>query len=114
MSGAVGLGEPCRQPPDVLDAELAVAVGERDQLVPRGTEAGAQRAAVPEVGRVVDGADDARVPRRQLVGEGACPVARAVVDGDDLERLRDAPAGAPCASSTRPSMFASSLWAGKK
>ena len=86
---AVGLGEASRQAPDVLDVELAVAVGERDQLVPGGAEAGTQRRAVPEVGRVVDGADDPRVPRGQLVGQHARPVAGAVIDGDDLERLGD-------------------------
>ena len=38
---------------------------------------------------MVDGADDPRVPRGQLVGQHARPVAGAVIDGDDLERLGD-------------------------
>ena len=43
--------------------ELAVAVGERDELVAGRPEPGAQRGAVAQVGRVVDGPDDAGMAR---------------------------------------------------
>ena len=113
-SGASGRGQPGGQPAEVLDPELAVAVGERDELVAGGPEAGAQGGAVAQVGRVVDGADDARMGGGQLVGDLAGAVARAVVDGDDLERLGQGRQDVARASSTRPARFASSLWAGKK
>ena len=70
---------------EVGDLELAVAVGEGDELVAGGAEAGAECRAVAEVGRVVDGADDVRMGGRELVGDLGGPVLRAVVDGDDLE-----------------------------
>ena len=86
-SGLVGLGQPGGQAADVGDLELAVAVGERDEVVAGGGEAGAKRRAVAEVRRVVDRPDDAGVGRRQRVGEGRRAVLRAVVDRDDLERV---------------------------
>ena len=52
-----------------------------------GPEARTQRGAVAQVGRVVDGADDAGVGGGQRVGDGRGGVARAVIDGDDLERV---------------------------
>ena len=58
--GCVGFRRPCGQPADVGDLELAVAVGERDELVTRRSEAGAEGRAVAEVGRVVDDPDDVR------------------------------------------------------
>jgi hypothetical protein len=88
--GVIGCRKPFGQPPEVLDAELAVAIGEGHELVAGRREPGPQRGAVAEVGRVVDGAHDARVGGGQLIGEGLGPIARAIVDGDDLERLGDA------------------------
>ena len=81
--------EPGRQPAEVLDPELPVAVGEREQLVARGLEAGPERAAVAAVDVVVDDPDDARVLGGEPVRDLAGAVLRAVVHGDDLERLRD-------------------------
>ena len=85
--GLIGLAEAGGEPAEVRDPELAVAVGERDELVAGGPEAGQQRRAVAEVRRVVDGPDDAGVRRGQLVGDRAGRVARPVVHDDDLEHL---------------------------
>ncbi len=85
--GRVGGGEALGEPPDVGDVELAVAVGERDELVAGRREAGAERGAVPEVRRVVDGAHDVRMAGGEVVGDRRGRVARPVVDRDDLERL---------------------------
>ena len=83
--GAVRLGQPRGQAADVGDLELAVAVGEGDELVAGGSEAGAKRGAVAEVGRVVDDADDVGVGGGEGVGERRGAVLGAVIDRDDLE-----------------------------
>ena len=62
---------------------------------------------------MVDRPNDARVGGGELVGDPTGRVARAVVDDDDLE-LSASPGSVARASATRPSRFASSLWAGKK
>ncbi len=67
--GGVGLGQAGGQAAEVGDLELAVAVGEGDEVVAGGREAGAEGGAVAEVGRVVDGADDVGVLGREGVGE---------------------------------------------
>ena len=85
----VRLVEARRQPAEVRDLELAVAVGEREQVVARRLEARAQGAAVAAVDRVVDDADDVRVLGREPVRDLGRPVLRPVVDGDDLELLGD-------------------------
>ena len=59
----VGLGQAGGQPAEVLDPELAVAVGERDELVAGRAEARPQGRPVAEVGRVVDGPHDAGMAR---------------------------------------------------
>ena len=76
-----------QQPAEVGEPELAVAVGERDQVVTGGAEAAPERRAVALVDLVVDDPHDVGMgfgePVRQLGG----PVATAVVDRDDLEGL---------------------------
>ena len=80
---------PVREVADVLDPELSVAVDERDELVLGRREAGAERGAVAEVGRMVDGANDPGVGGGELVGQDPRPVPRAVVHRDDLEGFRE-------------------------
>ena len=84
----VGPGKPLGQGSEVRDAELPVTVGEGDELVAGGPEARAERGAVAQVRRVVDDADEIGVRRCQFVGDGPGPVARTVVDRDDLEGVR--------------------------
>ena len=88
-SGASASARRAVEPADVRDVELAVAVGEGDELVAGRREARAERGAVAEVRRVVDGAHDVRVARGEVVGDRRRRVARPVVDRDDLERLRE-------------------------
>ena len=89
-----------QQPPQVRDAELAVAVGEADERVAGRPEAAAQRRAVALVDRVVDDPHHARVRRRERVRERtggvlAMPSSTAMISnvlgepGQLLERLRD-------------------------
>ena len=73
--GLSGRGEARGQPAEVRHPELAVAVGEGDELVARRPEARAQRRPVAEVRRVVDGPDDVRVGGGELVGERPVSVA---------------------------------------
>jgi hypothetical protein len=75
------------QPPEIGDLELAVAVGERDEVEARGPEAGPERRPVAKVGRVMDGPDDARMGLGQAVRDRRRGVTRTVVDGDDLELI---------------------------
>ena len=89
-SGAIRGGHARDQPAEVRDAELAIAVGEGHELIAGRPEARAQRRTVALVHRVVDGPDDARMRSREFVGDGRRPVAGAVVDGDDLERVGEA------------------------
>ena len=113
--GRVGLGQAGGQPAEVGDLELAVAVGEGDELVAGGPEPGAERRAVAEVGRVVDDPDDVRVARpparRRCAGVASRePSSTAMISNvsASVGQRRRAP------RSTRPSRLASSLWAGKK
>ena len=88
--GCVRRGQAGRQPADVDDPELAVAVGEGDELVAGGPEPRQQGGPIASVDRVMHDAHDVRVPGRERVGEVRRPVAGAVVDGDDLERIGQA------------------------
>ena len=85
--GVVRLRQSSREAAEVGDAELAVAVGEGEELVARGLEARAEGAAVAAVDLVVDDADDVRVGGGEPVRDLPGAVLRAVVDGDDLEGL---------------------------
>ena len=85
--GRVGLGETRRQPADVRHLELAVTIGEGNEVVAGRPEPGPQRSPVPEVGGMVDHAHDVGVRDGQGVSDGRGSVARAVIDGDDLERV---------------------------
>ena len=73
--GSIRRGQALGQSAEILDAELAVAIGERDELVASRRETGAERGAVPEVRRVVDRPDHAGMGGRELIGEGLCPIA---------------------------------------
>ena len=84
----VGPGEALGQAAEIRDTELAIAVGEGDELVAGSPEARAERGAVAEVRRVVDDADEIGVRGGQLVGDRPRPIAGTVVDGDDLEGVR--------------------------
>ena len=86
--GLVRLGQAIEQTAQVRNLELAVAISEGDELVARGLEAAAHGRAVAQVGLVVNGAD-ARIAGGQAVGNLGRLVAAAVVDGDDLELVRE-------------------------
>jgi len=83
----VGRGEPLRKPGHIRHPELAVAVDEGDQTESSGPEPGAKGRAVAKVGGVVDYPEHVGVLAGELVGDGRRTVARAVVDGDNLELL---------------------------
>ena len=77
------------QAADIGNLELAVAIGERKQLVARRLKPRAQRATVPAVGVVVDHPHNVWVGCGKPICDLACLVTRPVVDGDDLKRLRE-------------------------
>ena len=85
----IGLVEPGNQPTEVGNPKLAIPVGEADEVVAGRPEARTERRTVAQVHRVVDRADDVRMGAREAVGDGRGPVLRAVVDGDDLEAVRE-------------------------
>ena len=82
----VRLGQARGQPAEVGDPELAVAVGEGDEVVAAAPNpTGARRRSRRLVGWWTARTTSGWRPR--AVGDRRGPVARAVVDGDDLERL---------------------------
>src|SRR6202022_3292996 len=73
--GALALRD---EEPEVLERELAIAVGEEDPPLRSGDEAGADRPAVTAAGPVMD-PPEPRVLPRQLVGDRAGAVAASIV-----------------------------------
>ena len=77
--------QPAQEAPDVGYPELAIAVGEADERVARGSQPGTDGGPVAQVARVMDDPHDVGVRCGEPVGDGPGPVAAAVVDADDLE-----------------------------
>ena len=86
--GSSGRGHAIEQPGQVGDPELAVAVGEGDEVVARGAQAAAHGRAIALVDLVVHDAD-VWIRRSQAFGNLQRGVAAAVVDGNDLELVRE-------------------------
>ena len=112
--GRVRFGRARGEPPDVRDLELAVAIGERDEVVARGREARAERGAIAQVGRVVDDPHEVGVARSRGRRRGAGVASRDPSSTAMISNVSASDGSVASASPTRPSMLASSLWAGKK
>ena len=85
----VGRRDPRDEEPEIGDPELAVTVREADELMLRRPEARPEGGTVALVDLVGHDPEDPRVGSRELGRDLAGPVLRAIVDGDDLERLGD-------------------------